>query len=158
MSLNANYLYLTFKLHRHENISVDLLNKCSSYQKNKFLLLPNALFESNISVHSYMEIQTYINMLANILFLTEQYNYSEQQWYKFYMILRVYQRLNQDQQILINAYESLPELNTDKDHMKWIAYQIKSMMLSYYMSQYLNYDKLIEELDAIPQEIKDLHY
>ena len=132
-----------------------LLNDKSEPQ---FLLIPNLFFYGFSQFSNFSYINNYINTINNTFFTLNSLNINEQQWYNFYTLLRAYKNSKKDVQLIINQYEQLPILNSDKIYMNWILYKVKLVMISYYL--YLNQDTtiLLKEIKQIPQEVKDLQY
>lgn len=154
--MNISKLILIYSLSNNEIISSEIIKKCADKEQFPFLLLPRALANSQIKINSYVEIKNYIDTLADNFFNLYSYNTEEQQWYKFYMMLKVYHNSNQDTEQIVSTYDKLPELITDKDYLLWMAYNIKIKMLSYYTIIGKDTTKLINEINSTPMYIKYL--
>lgn len=156
--MNILHYKILYKIIRQENISYIVLKQYINNEAFPFLALANLFYDAHISINSFAQIKAYIMSLINPYLIENQYNYSEQQWYIFYLILNAYGSTKIDSQKIIKEYQSLPKLNTNRIELKWIQYRVKDKILSHYMILKLNYDKIKQEINLIPQEIKDLHF
>ena len=127
-------------------------------QMHYILVIPNLLFDSTLKINSFSEIKSQVITLVNIFCILYPLNYTEQEWYRMYNILKAYREATQDLEEILQAYNNLPPLNSTKDSMKWIQYQVKTMMLSYYIVLQLDYEQIVQEINATPEAIKNLHY
>lgn len=156
--MNLARCKILYKIQNQEPIPNELLQKFLQNEKNSFLELANLFLDAQIKIHSFSSIKSYIYSTINIFFINNHYNYSEQAWYSFYLILCAYRNPIIDTQIVIDTYNNLPELLTERQELKWIHYRVITEILSYYMALEQDYTPILNKLDAIPQSIKDLEY
>lgn len=149
---------IIYKIKKYELIQLDLLQKYLNKKENKFLLIGNLFFDSEIDIKNYSIIKNYINSITNYFFILYPHNNSEQIWYNFYTLLRAYRSPSKNIQEIIQEFQHLPNLETNKQYMKWIQFKVKAAMVDYYILQKLNYFPLLTELTETPQEIINLNY
>ena len=160
MKFNTTYLSLIHSIKKYEPLNQDLIKKYFLQEKTApdFLHIPYLFFNSELSIINYSDIKIYIDNCVASLDYYNKFNSSEKEWYKFYILLRAHHLRTLNIQNIYNDYNNLPILNTDNDNLKWIAYQVKSSMISYFRANHINVFSLLQEINDIPQNIKQISY
>ena len=149
-------VHLLYLLQSNELPSAELLNKFLS--QNNVIAIPNLFFESKIDINNYKEINAFIQKVLNKCIFFQQYTADEKKWFSFYTLLRAYRSPTKDMEQIVSQYQELPVIETDNMSIKWVIYQTKTLMLSYYNALKLNPIDLILEIYNIPMDVVNLHY
>lgn len=152
-----NKLNILNLIHTNQVPSKETLNTYLSILDNPFIVVPNLFFDANLKVQN-VNIEEYINSFLSNCNFYSRYNSSEKAWYRFYVLLRGYREPKFNLENIYNQYNSLPHLQTSKEEIEWIAYQIKVLMLAYYIQLNKDIKQLLQEINNIPLNIKQLSY
>lgn len=155
-----NYLYcsLLYKLRKQESISPSLLKQYIEGEEHPAILIADLFTNVPIKAPSYLQLRNYIQSIVWPFCAENKYNVSEQEWYIFYLIQCSYRNPQINTQTVIDNYNKLPYLVTQRTDLQWIAYRVKSNMLFYYITLEKDYSKIQKEISLIPDNIKNLHY
>lgn len=145
-------------IHSNQIPPKEILDSYLSILDNPFIAIPNLFFDANLKIQN-INLKEYINAFLSNCNFYSRYNPSEKAWYKFYVLLRGYREPTKfNLENIYNWYNSLPYLQTSKKEIQWIAYQIKVLMLAYYMQLNKDIKQLLTEINNIPLNIKQLSY
>lgn len=160
MSLDIKYLNLIYLIKQYEPLDQKLINQYILQDNNIPLImrLPQLFFDSNPPIIEHFKIKLYINNCVSLCTYYNEFNNSEKEWYKFYMLLKTMHLRITNIQEICDEYNKLPLLNTNKDILKWIAYQVMIHTISYYLANNISIFPIIKEIDKIPQNIKQFSY
>lgn len=167
MIFKISNLILSRAIKEYQTISqsqlIEYIN--NNYFTNQYIAIINLFFYSNISVSNYYKLTQYIRDILNKYFtIDSQFTSEEQEWLIFFIILKVQKEYDTNILLLIQDYESLPDLNSNNLFVQRIAFEVKNYMLSYYTTiEYEDQEdnpliNLIHEINDYPDEIKQYQF
>lgn len=127
-------LKILYAIKNYKPISNTLLQEyLTDYGNTDFNTIMNLFYQSAIIVNDYIKFKLYVNNFINQYFsLYHIYTFPEQEWLKFYLILKFYDRNLPYHDLIVNDYKHLPPLIINSDYMKEIKNAVEDLMTLYY--------------------------